>query len=365
MNSNGSSHTNGSAAPDTSAFDGIDFAGAEERQVVVIGTGPAGWTAALYAARANLEPLVYQGDEPGGQLMTTSDVENYPGYPEGVLGPQMMEDFEAQAERFGAEVRSGMVTGVDFSRRPFRLLVDGQTPVRAQAVIVATGASAKYLGLDNEQRLLGKGVSACATCDGAFFREQEVAVVGGGDSAMEEALFLTRFASRVYVLHRRDELRASKIMADRALEHDKIEFLWSQEVVDVLGEQTVEGIVVERNKTGTTYELPVQGLFVAIGHTPNTEPFKGWLEMDDKGYLLTEPDSTHTNIEGVFACGDAQDHVYRQAVTAAGTGCMAAIDAERFLAEAGTIDEERTETEYHEAAAVDSEEQATLESPSA
>lgn len=361
MRINGTSSSNGHIVPDTSAFDDVDFSEAEERQVVIIGTGPAGWTAALYAARANLEPLVYQGDEPGGQLMTTSDVENYPGYPEGILGPQMMEDFEAQATRFGAEVRSGRVTDVDFSRRPFRLLVESETPIVAQAVVIATGASAKYLGLQNEQRLLGKGVSACATCDGAFFRDQEVAVVGGGDSAMEEALFLTRFASKVHIIHRRDELRASKIMAERAFENDQITFRWSQEVVDVLGEDTVEGVEVIRKKTGETYELPVQGLFIAIGHTPNTEPFKGWLEMDENGYILTEPDSSYTSVEGVFACGDAQDHVYRQAVTAAGTGCMAAIDAERFLAEAGTIDAERTETEYHEATSVDSEEQTVLE----
>jgi thioredoxin reductase (NADPH) len=363
MQTNG--HAENGQAPDRSAFKGLDFTEAEERQVVVIGTGPAGWTAALYTARAGLAPLVYQGSEPGGQLMTTSDVENYPGYPEGVLGPQMMDDFEDQATRFGAEVRSGRVTDVDFSERPFRLLVDEETPVRARAVIIATGASAKYLGLENEQRLLGRGVSACATCDGAFFKDQEVAVVGGGDSAMEEALFLTRFASKVHVLHRRDELRASEIMAERAFDNEKITFRWSQEVRDVLGEETVEGVLVEKNKTGETYELPVEGLFIAIGHTPNTAPFAPWLETDADGYLLTEGDSTHTNVEGVFASGDAQDHVYRQAVTAAGTGCMAAIDAERFLAEADAgsdIETERTETEYHEAQSVDSKEQAVLES---
>ncbi|PSQ80440.1 MAG: thioredoxin-disulfide reductase [Bacteroidetes bacterium QS_8_68_15] len=365
MQTNGTSSANGHVTQASEAIGNADFSTAEERQVVIIGTGPAGWTAALYTARASLEPLVYQGEEPGGQLMTTSDVENYPGYPEGVLGPQMMDDFEAQATRFGAEVRSGRVTDVDFSERPFRLLVDGKTPVFAQAVIIATGASAKYLGLDNEQRLLGKGVSACATCDGAFFRDQEVAVVGGGDSAMEEALFLTRFASKVHVIHRRDELRASEIMAERAFDNDQIEFRWSQEVVDVLGESMVEGVEVVRNETGETYELPVDGLFIAIGHTPNTGPFTYWLDTDDKGYILTEGDSTHTRVDGVFASGDAQDHVYRQAVTAAGTGCMAAIDAERFLAEAATdseIDAERTETEYHEAEAVDGEEQAVLES---
>ena len=340
--------------PDLSAFEKFDFTSAERRQVVIIGTGPAGWTAALYTARANLEPLVYQGPEPGGQLMTTTDVENYPGFPEGLLGPEMMEKFEAQATRFGAEARHGEITEVDFSRRPFRLIVDKEKPVLADAVIVSTGASAKYLGLENEQRLLGHGVSACATCDGAFFREQEVAVVGGGDSAMEEALFLTRFASKVYIIHRRDELRASKIMQERAFDSEKIEFLWSQEVVDVLGDEEVTGVKVVNNDTGETYELPVQGLFVAIGHKPNTDVFEPWLEMDERGYITTESDSTYTSRSGVFACGDAQDHVYRQAVTAAGTGCMAAIDAERWLAEAGSIDEPRTETEYHASAALDS-----------
>ena len=333
--------------PDVSGFDTHDFSSAERRQVVIIGTGPAGLTAALYTARANLNPLVYQGSEPGGQLMTTTDVENYPGFPEGILGPEMMERFETQASRFGADLRYGTVTDVDFSQRPFRLLVDEETPILAHSVIISTGASARYLGLENEQRLLGHGVSSCATCDGAFFREQEVAIVGGGDSAMEEALFLTRFAKKVYVIHRRDELRASKIMQERAFANDKIEFLWSQEVIDVLGDQQVEGVKIVKNKTGETHELAVAGLFIAIGHTPNTEVFEGWLSMDDTGYIQTKPDSSHTNIKGVFASGDAQDHVYRQAVTAAGTGCMAAIDAERWLAEQGNIDEQRTETEYH------------------
>lgn len=353
--------SNGTSQPDLAAFDEVDFADAEHRQVVIVGSGPAGYTAALYAARANLEPLVLQGAEPGGQLMTTTDVENFPGYPEGILGPEMMEDLQAQAERFGAEVRYGTVTHVDLSQRPFRLLVDEETPVVAQTVIVATGASAKYLGLENEQRLLGRGVSACATCDGAFFRGEEVAVVGGGDSAMEEALFLTRFAEKVYVIHRRDELRASQIMQERAFANDKIEFLWNQEVVDVLGEDSVEGVVVERTQTGETYELPVTGFFVAIGHEPNTDVFAGWLEMDDAGYIETEPRSTYTNVEGVFASGDAQDHVYRQAVTAAGTGCMAAIDAERYLAEHGVIEDVRTETEYHAAQVQDGTEADVLE----
>ncbi|WP_084696263.1 thioredoxin-disulfide reductase [Salisaeta longa] len=343
--------TNGTM-PDRSAFDGIDFSGAEVRPVVIIGTGPAGWTAALYTARADLNPLVYMGPEPGGQLTTTTDVENFPGFPEGIMGPEMMNKFQEQAERFGTETRYGTVTDVDFSERPYRLLVDEETPLYAQTVIVATGASAKYLGLENEQRLIGKGVTACATCDGAFFRDETVAVVGGGDSAMEEATFLTKFAAKVYVIHRRDELRASKIMQERAFENDKIEFVWDTEVTDVLGEDQVTGLEVINNKTGETRVMDdVTGLFLAIGHTPNTEPFEGWLAMDDNGYILTKPDSTYTDVPGVFACGDAQDHVYRQAVTAAGTGCMAAIDAERWLAEHGAIEAPRTETEYHAAEA--------------
>ncbi len=320
-------------ARDVSAFDGIDFSAAERRNVVIIGTGPAGFTAALYAARANLEPVVFRGPEPGGQLMTTTDVENYPGFPEGVLGPDMMGLFDGQAARFGADLRYGTVNAVDFSVRPFRLLVDGETPVLANTVIVSTGASARYLGLDNEKRLLGRGVSACATCDGAFFRNVPVAVAGGGDSAMEEAMFLTRFATKVYVIHRRDALRASKIMQDRAFANEKIEFIWNAVVEDVLGDEEVTGLVLRNRETDAVSELAVSGFFVAIGHTPNTQVFQGWLDMDSQGYILTEGKSTYTNIPGVFACGDAQDHVYRQAVTAAGTGCMAAIDAERWLAE--------------------------------
>ena len=348
MNTNGTS-PNGQA-PALSAFEGIDFSDAEMHDVVIIGTGPAGWTAALYAARADLEPVIYMGPEPGGQLTTTTDVENYPGFPDGIMGPEMMERFQAQAERFDTESRYGTITDVDFRERPFRLLVDEEEPLYAQSVIISTGASAKYLGLENEQRLIGKGVTACATCDGAFFRDETVAVVGGGDSAMEESTFLTKFAEKVYVIHRRDELRASKIMQERAFENDKIEFVWSTEVVDVLGEHQVEGIEVIDNKTGETYVMDdVKGLFLAIGHTPNTDPFEGWLDMDDNGYIQTKPDSTYTNVPGVFAAGDAQDHEYRQAVTAAGTGCMAAIDAERWLAENGTIDAPRTATEYHAA----------------
>ena len=314
-------------------MEAIDFSSADHRKVVVVGTGPAGLTAAIYSARANLKPLVIQGPEPGGQLITTTDVENYPGFPEGIMGPDMMQKFEAQAERFGAELQWGLVTSVDLSERPFKLVVDEEMPILADTVIVSTGASAMYLGLENEARLLGHGVSACATCDGAFFREQEVAIVGGGDTAMEEALFLTRFASKVYVIHRRDAFRASKIMAGRVLENEKIEVLWNTVVEDVLGEKEVEGIILKDSITGEGRTLPVQGLFVAIGHKPNTEIFSEYLERDETGYLITKPDSTYTNIAGVFACGDAQDHVYRQAITAAGTGCMAAIDAERWLAD--------------------------------
>lgn len=311
----------------------LDFTGAEHRKMVIIGTGPAGLTAAIYAARANLAPLVYQGPEPGGQLITTTDVENYPGFPEGILGPDLMQKFEDQAKRFGADLRWGSITWVDFSVRPFRLIVDEDTPILADSVVISTGASAKYLGLENESRLLGHGVSACATCDGAFFRDQEVAIVGGGDTAMEEALFLTRFAKRVYLIHRRDEFRASQIMQDRVLANEKIEILWKTVVEDVLGVKEVEGIKIRNVETGVSRVLDVQGFFVAIGHEPNTQIFKQYLETDETGYIKTHPDSTHTQIDGVYACGDAQDHVYRQAVTAAGTGCMAAMDAERWLAE--------------------------------
>jgi thioredoxin reductase (NADPH) len=336
-------HENGTSPngqhPDLSAFEGVDFSSAETRDVVVIGTGPAGWTAALYTARADLHPLVFMGPEPGGQLTTTTDVENYPGFPDGLLGPDMMDRFQDQAERFGAETRYGTITDVDFRERPHRLLVDGETPIYAQTVIVATGASARYLGLENEQRLIGSGVSACATCDGSFFRGETVAVVGGGDSAMEESTFLTKFADKVYVIHRRDKLRASKIMQERAFENDTIEFVWNTEVIEVLGENAVEGLEVIDNETGATYTMDdVTGFFLAIGHTPNTDPFEGWLDMDDQGYILTKPDSTYTNVPGVFASGDAQDDEYRQAVTAAGTGCKAAIDAERWLAENGTAE---------------------------
>ncbi len=307
--------------------------------VVIIGSGPAGLTAALYAARADLNPIVFEGPEPGGQLMQTTDVENYPGYPEGVMGPKMMEDFRKQAQRFGADCRYGYVTNIEFESRPYKLEVDEEVPIFAKTIIISTGASAKWLNLPSEQRLRGKGVSACATCDGAFFRHQHVVVAGGGDTAMEEATFLTKFASKVSVIHRRDELRASKAMQKRAFENEKIEFLWDSELVEVLGDQVVEGVKVKNNKSGEVITLDdVTGVFVAIGHKPNTDLFKGVLTMDDVGYIKTKGQSTETDLPGIFASGDAMDPVYRQAVTAAGTGCRAALDAERFLAE--NLDEE-------------------------
>ncbi|MDI6400838.1 thioredoxin-disulfide reductase [Balneolaceae bacterium ANBcel3] len=310
-----------------------DIAG-KTLEMVVIGSGPAGLTAAIYAARADLAPLVLEGPEPGGQLTTTTDVENFPGYPEGVTGPQMMDDLRKQATRFGADCRWGTVTNVDFSKRPFRITIDEKTEIFAQSVVVSTGASAKWMGLESEQRLRGKGVSACATCDGAFFREEHVAIVGGGDTAMEEALFLAKFAKKVTIIHRRDELRASKIMQKRALDHPKIDVLWDSVIEEVLGDQVVEGIRVKNVKKGETSEIKdITGVFLAIGHQPNTGLFKDVLDMDKEGYLITKPGSTYTNIPGVFACGDVQDKTYRQAVTAAGTGCMAAIDAERWLSE--------------------------------
>ncbi|WP_142712684.1 thioredoxin-disulfide reductase [Fodinibius sediminis] len=302
--------------------------------VVVVGSGPAGLTAALYAARADLKPLVFEGPEPGGQLMQTTDVENYPGYPEGVLGPKMMQDFREQAERFGADCRYGMVTDIDFGSRPYKLTIDEENELFAKAIIVSTGASAKWLGLESEQRMRGKGVSACATCDGAFFRDQHVVVVGGGDTAMEEATFLTKFASKVTVLHRRQELRASKALQTRAFNDEKIEFLWDTELQEVLGEQVVDGVKVINNETGDVTTLEdVTGVFIAIGHKPNTDLFKEVLTTDEVGYIVTKGKSTETDLEGIFACGDAMDPTYRQAVTAAGTGCRAALDAERFLAE--------------------------------
>jgi thioredoxin reductase (NADPH) len=315
-------------------------------KLVIIGSGPAGWTAAIYAARANLKPVCYIGVPktnpapvlPGGQLMLTTEVENYPGFPEGVMGPDLMGRMRSQAERFGADLRAKKVTKIDLSVRPFELWVgetEGEPTIRANAVIIATGAQSLMLGLANESRLLGYGVSTCATCDGFFFRSQEIAVVGGGDSAIEEASFLTKFASKVTIIHRRDELRASRIMQDRAFANPKIDFLWDSEVREILGDSKVDGIVVENIKTGERSELKVSGLFVAIGHRPNTDLFVGQLDMKDNGYLVTHAPSSRTSVEGVFGCGDVQDDVYRQAITAAGSGCTAAIDAERWLESTG------------------------------
>jgi thioredoxin reductase (NADPH) len=307
------------------------------RNVIIVGSGPAGLTAAIYAARAELSPLMVEGepsstsDQPGGQLMLTTEVENFPGFPDGVMGPELMMRMREQAARFGTEFLTEKATKVDLSARPFRVWVRDDV-YEASAVIVSTGARSVMLGLEEEPRLIGHGLSTCATCDGFFFRGQHIAVVGGGDSAMEEALFLTRFADKVTVVHRRDELRASKIMQERAFANPKIEFMWDTVVDELLGAERLEGAVVRNVKTGAAATLPVTGMFVAIGHRPNTDLFAGVLDMDDNGYLITTAGSTATNIEGVFACGDVQDHEYRQAVTAAGSGCMAAIDAERWLA---------------------------------
>jgi thioredoxin reductase (NADPH) len=301
------------------------------RELIIIGGGPAGYTAALYAARANLEPLVIEGFQWGGQLMITSDVENYPGYPDGVMGPEMMAEFRRQAERFGADFVTDDVTRVDFSEQPFRVWVENDE-YRAKAVVVATGASARWLGLPGEQHYQGRGVSACATCDGAFFKAKELIVVGGGDTAMEEATFLTRFATKVTVVHRRDEFRASQIMVERARANDKIDFITNAEIEEILGDGKVEAVRLRDTTTGETWEMKVDGVFVAIGHDPNTKLFVDQLEHDEAGYLVTKSGTTETNVPGVFAAGDVQDHTYRQAVTAAGSGCMAALDAERFLA---------------------------------
>ena len=306
------------------------------RPLIIIGSGPAGLTAAIYTARANLAPLVIEGepsstsDQPGGQLMLTTEVENFPGFPEGITGPELMMNCRSQAERFGAEFLTERVTRVDFSERPFRVWVR-DTEYRAESVIVSTGARSLMLGIESETRLLGHGLSTCATCDGFFFRGQEIAVVGGGDSAVEEATFLTKFASKVTIVHRRDELRASKIMRDRAEANPKIEFLWNHTVTEIFGTDKVKGVQVTSTVDGSVSELPVTGVFVAIGHRPNTDLFSGVLDTDENGYLVTQPGSSHTNVDGVFACGDVQDHTYRQAITAAGSGCMAAIDTERWL----------------------------------
>ena len=304
--------------------------------VIIIGSGPAGLTAAIYTARASLSPIVIEGepsstsDQPGGQLMLTTEVENFPGFPEGIMGPELMMNFRAQAERFGAQFITEKVTAIDVESRPYRVWVR-DTEYQAHSLIVSTGARALMLGIDGEDRLLGHGVSTCATCDGFFFRAQEIAVVGGGDSAIEEATFLTKFADKVTLIHRRDEFRASKIMQQRAFDNPKIDILWNHTVTAINGDSRLEGVDVTNTVDGTVSTLPVTGLFVAIGHRPNTDLFTGILDMDETGYLVTAPGSTATNIDGVFACGDVQDHTYRQAITAAGSGCMAAIDAERWL----------------------------------
>ncbi|MCB9020335.1 MAG: thioredoxin-disulfide reductase [Chitinophagales bacterium] len=304
-------------------------------KTLIIGSGPAGYTAAIYAARANLSPLMYTGLEMGGQLMQTTDVENFPGYPKGIMGPDMMEEFRQQAERFGTDIRFGYVAKVDFSDEIKKVWLDGGEEIQAYSVIVATGATAKWLGLDSEKRLNGNGVSACAVCDGFFFKGQEVALVGGGDTAAEEALYLSKLCTKVHMLVRKDHLRASKIMQERVMNAENIEVHWNTETLEVLGDKTVDAVKVRNNHTNEETTIPITGFFVAIGHKPNTDIFKGILDMDDQGYLKTVPGTTRTNIEGVYAAGDVQDKVYRQAVTAAGTGCMAALEAERWLAEKG------------------------------
>lgn len=302
---------------------------------LIIGSGPAGYTAAIYAARANLKPVLYQGIQPGGQLTITTEVENYPGYPEGIQGPEMMVHFEKQAARMGADIRYGMATAVDFSSRPLKVQIDEETWLEADSVIISTGASAKWLGLESEQRLNGFGVSACAVCDGFFFKGKEVAIVGAGDTAAEEALYLSKICSTVHMIVRRDQMRASKVMQDRVIATPNIRIYWNSETDEVLGTSKVEAVRIVNNQTQQKTEIPVSAFFVAIGHQPNSAIFKDWVDMDETGYIITIPGSSKTNVEGVFAAGDVQDKIYRQAVTAAGSGCMAALDAERYLSEKG------------------------------
>ncbi len=309
----------------------------EKVHCLIIGSGPAGYTAAIYAARANMKPVLYQGIQPGGQLTITTEVENYPGYADGIQGPQMMIDFEKQSVRMGADIRYGLATKVDFMQQPLKVWIDDEKLIEADAVIIATGASAKWLGLESEQRLNGYGVSACAVCDGFFFKGKEVAIVGAGDTAAEEALYLSKLCSTVHMFVRKSEMRASKIMQERVLQTPNIKIYWNTETMEVLGEKNVNAVKVKNNQTGKEQEIPVSGFFVAIGHEPNSAIFKGWIDMDEAGYLLTVPGSTKTNVEGVFAAGDIQDKIYRQAVTAAGSGCMAALDAEKYLGAKGHI----------------------------
>jgi thioredoxin reductase (NADPH) len=307
----------------------------EKVHVLIIGSGPAGYTAAIYAARANMKPLLYQGIQPGGQLTITTEVENYPGYPDGIQGPEMMVHFEKQAARMGADIRYGLATKVDFSAQPFKVWIDEEKEIHADSVIICTGASAKWLGIESEQRLNGFGVSACAVCDGFFFKGKEVAIVGAGDTAAEEAMYLSKLCTTVHMFIRRDKMRASKVMQERVLNTPNIKVYWNTDTDEILGEKKVEAVRIKNNQTQATQEIPISGFFVAIGHQPNSDIFKGFLDMDETGYILTQPGTSKTNIEGVFAAGDVQDKNYRQAVTAAGSGCMAALDAERYLTSKG------------------------------
>ncbi|MBI1342581.1 MAG: thioredoxin-disulfide reductase [Terrimonas sp.] len=309
----------------------MDNNNSERIHCLIIGSGPAGYTAAIYAARANMKPVLYQGIQPGGQLTITTEVENYPGYADGVQGPEMMIHFEKQATRMGADIRYGLATKVDFSAQPYKVWIDDEKILEADAVIIATGASAKWLGLESEERFNGFGVSACAVCDGFFFRGKDVAIVGAGDTAAEEALYLSKLCTTVHMFIRRDEMRASKVMQDRVKATPNIKIYWNTDTEEILGDKKVESVRIKNNKTGESQVIPVNGFFVAIGHQPNSDIFKGWIDMDEAGYIKTIPGSARTNIEGVFAAGDVQDKIYRQAVTAAGTGCMAALDAERYL----------------------------------